>query len=228
MTDEPTNAMRAGTIRAVKPRALRRAKTAKIVAPVAAMLAVAGMTLVAIAQTPAAAEASILPSVDQIAQQQAQGYSAALVTGQDAAPAPTLGRGEVGSVEVATPEPKPTQSSSGGSSGGSTNYGPTVPASESQAIAAQMISARGWGDEQFTCLVKLWDKESGWRVNAENSSSGAYGIPQSLPGNKMAAAGDDWRTNPATQISWGINHYIAPRYGTPCAAWEHSQAKNWY
>ncbi|PWC08257.1 lytic transglycosylase domain-containing protein [Mycetocola zhujimingii] len=96
-----------------------------------------------------------------------------------------------------------------------------------QAIAHDMVLARGWGEDQFSCLVALWKKESGWRVNAENKSSGAYGIPQALPGSKMSSAGSDWATNPATQITWGLG-YISGRYGTPCGAWGHSQAKNWY
>lgn len=96
-----------------------------------------------------------------------------------------------------------------------------------QALGKEMAAARGWGDDQFACLVSLWNKESGWRVNAENRSSGAYGIPQALPGSKMATAGADWQTNPATQISWGLG-YIAARYGDPCGAWAHSQAKGWY
>lgn len=96
-----------------------------------------------------------------------------------------------------------------------------------QAMGKEMAAARGWGDDQFACLLALWNKESGWRWNAENKSSGAYGIPQSLPGSKMATVADDWRTNPATQITWGLN-YIAGRYGDPCGAWAHSQAKNWY
>jgi hypothetical protein len=70
-------------------------------------------------------------------------------------------------------------------------------------------------------------KESGWNHTAMNPSSGAYGIPQSLPGTKMATAGADWQTNPATQISWGLG-YISGRYGSPCNAWAHSQAVNWY
>ncbi len=95
-----------------------------------------------------------------------------------------------------------------------------------QAIALEQVTARGWGTDQYNCLVSLWNKESGWRVNAYNPS-GAYGIPQALPGSKMATAGADWQTNPATQITWGLN-YIAGVYGTPCAAWGHSQAVNWY
>jgi hypothetical protein len=83
------------------------------------------------------------------------------------------------------------------------------------------------GATQFSCLDKLWTLESGWSVTETNSSSGAYGIPQSLPGSKMASAGADWRTNPYTQIDWGLG-YIHSRYGTPCAAWAHSLAHNWY
>ncbi|MFJ3381094.1 transglycosylase SLT domain-containing protein [Curtobacterium sp. NPDC090217] len=95
-----------------------------------------------------------------------------------------------------------------------------------QAIALELVSARGWGTDQYNCLVSLWNKESGWRVNAYNPS-GAYGIPQALPGSKMASAGADWQTNPATQITWGLN-YISGVYGTPCGAWGHSQSFNWY
>jgi uncharacterized protein YabE (DUF348 family) len=96
-----------------------------------------------------------------------------------------------------------------------------------QELGKQMAAARGWGDDQFACLLALWNKESGWRVNAENKSSGAYGIPQSLPGSKMATVADDWRTNPATQITWGLN-YIGGRYGDPCGAWAHSKSVGWY
>jgi uncharacterized protein YabE (DUF348 family) len=99
-------------------------------------------------------------------------------------------------------------------------------ASGAQQIAAGMVAARGWGADQFSCLVSLWSKESGWRTDAANPS-GAYGIPQALPGDKMASVGADWQTNAATQITWGLN-YISGVYGTPCAAWGHSQATNWY
>jgi hypothetical protein len=96
-----------------------------------------------------------------------------------------------------------------------------------QAIAYDMIIARGWDSTQFDCLVSLWDRESHWNVYDLNTSSGAYGIPQALPGSKMASAGADWATNPATQITWGLG-YITGRYGTPCGAWDHSNADNWY
>jgi len=96
-----------------------------------------------------------------------------------------------------------------------------------QAIALEMLTARGWGSSEFDCLVALWNRESHWNVYSLNTSSGAYGIPQALPGDKMASAGADWATNPATQITWGLG-YITARYGTPCGAWNHSQAKGWY
>ena len=97
----------------------------------------------------------------------------------------------------------------------------------SRAIGLELTLARGWDETQFACLDALWSAESGWRVNAANASSGAYGIPQALPGSKMATAGADWQTNPATQITWGLN-YITGRYGTPCDAWAFFQAKHWY
>ena len=95
-----------------------------------------------------------------------------------------------------------------------------------RSVARQLLAERGQGD-QFGCLDRLWQKESGWRWNADNPTSSAYGIPQSLPGSKMASAGADWRTNPVTQIRWGLQ-YIADVYGGPCSAWRHSQAVNWY
>jgi hypothetical protein len=93
--------------------------------------------------------------------------------------------------------------------------------------AALAAESYGWGDAQFQCLDSLWTKESGWNYQAENASSGAFGIPQSLPGSKMATVADDWATNGVTQITWGLD-YIARGYGTPCAAWSHSQSVNWY
>ena len=96
-----------------------------------------------------------------------------------------------------------------------------------KAIAFELVEQSGWGEGEYRCLVALWQRESGWNHRAENPSSGAYGIPQSLPGNKMASAGDDWASNPETQIRWGIG-YISARYGTPCEAWGHSERRGWY
>ncbi len=94
-------------------------------------------------------------------------------------------------------------------------------------IAQALLPEFGFSSDQFSCLDALWTKESGWNVYADNPTSSAYGIPQALPGEKMASAGADWATNPATQIRWGLG-YIADRYGSPCSAWGHSQANNWY
>ncbi len=94
-------------------------------------------------------------------------------------------------------------------------------------VAMNLLPDHGWGEGQFSCLEKLWNKESRWQVDADNPTSSAYGIPQALPGNRMAAYGSDWRTNPVTQIKWGLD-YIENRYNSPCSAWAHSQDKGWY
>jgi hypothetical protein len=95
-----------------------------------------------------------------------------------------------------------------------------------QQIAKAMLGSFGWSSSQFACLDPLWAHESGWSVTAENPS-GAYGIPQALPGSKMASAGPDWQTSAATQIKWGLE-YIKHTYGSPCAAWAHEEATGWY
>ena len=89
-----------------------------------------------------------------------------------------------------------------------------------------MLDSYGWSASQFSCLDSLWARESGWSATAANPD-GAYGIPQALPGSKMASAGADWQTNPATQIRWGLG-YIKGLYGSPCGAWSHEEATGWY
>ena len=91
----------------------------------------------------------------------------------------------------------------------------------------RLMLDRGYKISQFPCLNKLWNRESGWNHKAYNEGSGAYGIPQALPGSKMQSAGSDWKTNPATQIKWGLG-YIKDRYGNPCNAWQHSEDAGWY
>ncbi|MFC3997108.1 transglycosylase SLT domain-containing protein [Nocardiopsis sediminis] len=105
--------------------------------------------------------------------------------------------------------------------------GSSIPSGDPKEIAQAMLADFGWSADEFSCLEPLWEKESNWNPSAENPSSGAYGIPQALPGNKMATAGSDWQTNPATQITWGLG-YIEDRYGSPCEAWDHSEANGWY
>jgi hypothetical protein len=104
--------------------------------------------------------------------------------------------------------------------------GPPPNPASAQGIAYSLLPSYGFSTSQFGCLDDLWNQESGWRYNAENAS-GAYGIPQALPGSKMASAGADWQTNPRTQIKWGLG-YIKSLYGTPCGAWAHEQSYGWY
>jgi len=121
-----------------------------------------------------------------------------------------------------------TASASGGAAGGgaTVNFPPPNPGS-AQSIAYNMMSSFGFDPKtQFGCLDNIWTRESGWVYNAENAS-GAYGIPQALPGSKMASAGSDWLTDPTTQIRWGLG-YIKSVYGTPCNAWAFWQAHSYY
>ena len=125
-----------------------------------------------------------------------------------------------------------TKKAAAAKSSKSVPYSGSIPSSckeysGNKAVGCSLMLKAGFGIDQFPCLDKLWTKESHWNAKASNSSSGAYGIPQALPGSKMATFGDDWRTNPATQIKWGLN-YIEGRYNTPCNAWSHSQSTGWY
>jgi hypothetical protein len=103
----------------------------------------------------------------------------------------------------------------------------TTASGSAQQIAQGMLASFGWSPSQFSCLEPLWEHESGWSVTASNPGSGAYGIPQALPGSRMASAGPDWQTDAATQIRWGLE-YIKDTYGSPCAAWSHEEATGWY
>jgi hypothetical protein len=111
--------------------------------------------------------------------------------------------------------------------------GPAVTGTENIAdedprtIARALLVEFGFSVDQFSCLDPLWSGESGWRINADNPSSSAYGIPQALPGSKMSSAGADWATNPVTQIRWGLG-YIRDRYGSPCGAWSFKQGHGFY
>jgi hypothetical protein len=99
----------------------------------------------------------------------------------------------------------------------------TTSASSAQSIAHQMIPDAA----QFNAFSKIVEHESGWNPSATNASSGAYGLVQALPGSKMSSAGADWKTNPKTQIKWGLD-YMNSRYGSPAAAWNFWQANHWY
>jgi hypothetical protein len=119
----------------------------------------------------------------------------------------------------------PAPPSSGGGSGIVPSLPPADPAS-AEGIAYSLLSSYGFSTDQWGCLDDLWQQESSWNVYAENAS-GAYGIPQALPGSKMASAGPDWQTDATTQIKWGLG-YIQDVYGTPCGAWSHEEEFGWY
>jgi resuscitation-promoting factor RpfB len=140
-----------------------------------------------------------------------------------------IGQTKLRSVVVTKPVPRVLRVGTKRVATVTTRAAPSAPAPDpgtAKAIARQLLAARGWGDAQYDCLVTLWNHESGWRVHAANGS-GAYGIPQALPGSKMGSAGPDWQNNAETQIKWGLG-YIAARYGTPCGAWSSWQSHGWY
>jgi hypothetical protein len=137
----------------------------------------------------------------------------------DAKKAPPL------SAKGATPTPTSSSSSPGANTPGASS---PVTSNQAQAIAVSLMPGWGWDPKtQFNnCLKPMWNNESGWNVTASNGS-GAYGIPQALPGSKMSSAGSDWQTSASTQIKWGFG-YIRDRYGSPCQAWAFWQAHSWY
>ena len=134
-------------------------------------------------------------------------------------PAPAKKAGKSGAAAAAA-------GGSGAAAAGSSAPSYTTPVGVAQTFAAKAVASRGWAPSEFSCLVSLWNRESGWNTHAANPS-GAYGIPQALPGSKMAAAGGDWQNSYQTQITWGLG-YISGSYGSPCGAWAHSNAFNWY
>jgi hypothetical protein len=114
--------------------------------------------------------------------------------------------------------------------GGTTVNTPAAPADPTgaEAIGKSLLPSFGFNQTtQWDCLYNLWMRESGWNVYAENTASGAYGIPQAYPGNKMESVASDWQTNPTTQIKWGLG-YIAARYVTPCGAWQNEVNLGFY
>ncbi|WP_419997848.1 LysM peptidoglycan-binding domain-containing protein [Streptomyces boninensis] len=126
--------------------------------------------------------------------------------------------------KVSNPVQQASDSSGSGSSGSGGSGSSAIPTTEAgmKAAAQKLMPA-----DQFTCFSNIVERESGWNHKATNPSSGAYGLVQALPGSKMASAGADWRTNPVTQIKWGLT-YMNERYDSPCGAWEFWQANRWY
>ncbi|WP_426985536.1 lytic transglycosylase domain-containing protein [Pseudarthrobacter sp. Y6] len=171
------------------------------------------------------AQAAKRAAAQEQARQQAEAAAkaAALAAAQKPAPAPPAVPGVPAPAPVPSPTPAPppvvvVPSVPGGAvndPAGAKNY------------AAGQLAAYGWGQDQFQCLASLWTKESNWLTTATNPYSGAYGIAQALPASKYATAGSDWLTSYRTQVNWGLS-YIADRYRSPCGAWNHSVANNWY
>jgi hypothetical protein len=141
----------------------------------------------------------------------------------------------VGTPKLATRPVAPAGSTAPGTGPGTAPPGSPPPVAQvpppspgtAQSIAYKLLPSFGFDPKtQFSCLDNIWTRESGWRTTAENAS-GAYGIPQALPGSKMASAGPNWQTDATTQIDWGLG-YIKGRYGSPCGAWSFWQVNGWY
>jgi hypothetical protein len=219
--------------RAHAKRRARRRISFLLVTTITALVAIAGgvlveMTRVGSGTDPTAAALAAIPGSRSAALLEQERQQMILV---DAA-SKTLSL--VGSPRLAT-RPSSSSGAASAASGSSPTSGGAPPVANvpppnpgtAQSIAFNMMPSFGFPTKtQFGCLDSLWNQESGWRYNAENAS-GAYGIPQSLPGSKMASAGADWQTNPATQIRWGLG-YIKGQYGDPCGAWAHEVADGWY
>jgi hypothetical protein len=180
-----------------------------------------------------AVDAPPAPSIADVASEQAQTRATAVERAKQAAAARAKARAkaraaarkraaQLAAARQAASSPSPSPSAPPSSAPPVS----TAPSGSPQQIAESMLASYGWSSSQFSCLDQLWERESGWNPTAANAS-GAYGIPQALPGSKMASAGSDWETNPATQIKWGLG-YIKSLYGSPCGAWSHSEATGWY
>lgn len=170
-----------------------------------------------------AAEAAARAAQEQAARRRAEQQAAERAAAEQAAQQAARQVAEQAARAPSAPAPAPVGT-------GPTPIAVITPAQRNpRAIAQQLMPAFGFGTDQWSCLDSLWVGESGWNWAATNPYSGAYGIPQALPATKMASAGADWLTNPATQITWGLS-YIKGRYGSPCAAWNAWQARSphWY
>lgn len=143
------------------------------------------------------------------------------------APVPATGSGSSSSGSSSSGGSGSSSGSAPVSTGGSLGSGVVDDPAGAQAYASSVLGSYGWSSSQMSCLVLLWNQESGWRTSALNASSDAYGIPQALPADKLSSAGLDWQTSYRTQINWGLG-YIRAVYSSPCGAWAHEVAHNWY
>jgi hypothetical protein len=188
----------------------------------AAAVAAVSTTGLLLAATDNTAESPPGPDADRTATAPARTDNSGVAAGEfgRARDAALDGRVAATRAHAATKNPSPAARASRGRARAPIGGSP-------KAIARGLAASRGWGDGQFACLESLWQQESRWNPRGANPSSGAYGIPQARPGAKMATYGADWRTNPTTQIRWGLD-YIDRRYATPCAAWSFSRAHDYY
>lgn len=190
------------------------------------------MSSVAVAATGVAVSGGVLSSpagISVAAQDLGDSVTGSLSSGQVADREPVVSRGSVSRTsadrrDAADPAKEAALAVDGGRA---VTRSVDVADGDPRDIARALMPQFGFGADQFGCLDSLWTRESNWSPSAHNASSGAHGIPQALPGSKMASAGPDWATNPVTQITWGLG-YIQDRYGSPCGAWGHSQAVGWY
>jgi|SRR6478752_3165039 len=185
------------------------------------------MTSVAVAVTGIAVSGGMVGARSEVAST-AQDLGSTLGDGQAAAGATDIDRSVTSRSADRRREADPVKVSRlSATSGPATTSSVEISDGDPRGIAKVLMAGFGFGPDQFGCLDSLWTRESGWNPSADNPSSSAYGIPQALPGSKMASAGADWATNPATQIKWGLG-YIQDRYGSPCGAWAHSESAGFY
>ena len=168
------------------------------------------------------------PAAAALAQHQAR-LSDAPGNGDRPVPAPrdrVLSRSEVRS-PVDVQKQRALNQQSGGQVAKRVNRTPPLSSQDPRTIAKVLLARYGWDQSQFSCLDSIYNSESGWNPHAANPTSSAYGIPQALPGSKMATAGSDWQNNPVTQIKWGLG-YIKGTYGSPCGALSFREGHGWY
>ena len=175
--------------------------------------------------------AAVIAPTSAIVAANAAGIAPAAVSASSLAGAVTASGAAAVVATSGTTAPAPTRVTSASRSTARTAIAPARVGTKAYSkwyARTSMAKRYGWKSQrQYQCLVSLWRHESGWRHKAHNSRSGAHGIPQALPGSKMASAGPNWRTNPRTQIKWGLK-YIKGRYGAPCGALSHWQRRGWY
>jgi hypothetical protein len=217
--------------RRIEPARHRRRYLLAVAVIVAAVLGASGLAVAHVGSgRTATATATLTSTSADVADRTDRRVSRDLARSDPSSPSPTASSTSpspsTASPTPPAPRPSPTQPAAKPSTPAA------VPAgcgqySGNQLIACQLLPSFGFATSQMSSLVPMWNRESGWNTTAQNPSSGAYGIPQALPGDKMATVASDWRTNPATQIKWGLG-YIKDRYGTPSAAWAFWQNNGWY